>query len=1152
MIHHRGFCHDVEALHFKVVALCVVFWLTTFGPCLTGYDEYGSYKNDLSSGSEDVLVRVQTSVPNLNLESICRRADLFCFPSTLSVFFSDSHSTEANVSGFSGVKADDTVRVGTMQPMDPMDDGLSSANRANFQLLDGNIVSCSLESKGRARDSDGEKDTSFVRIKSNHVNDFSSQNVQISHPLLDWGQKHLHFPSLAYLTVENRHKSSVLNVFEPYSTNTQFYPCNYSEINIRPGEIASLCFVFLPKRLGLSSAHLILQTSSGGFLVQAQGFAVQPPYMLQSSLGSSPWVISLSNPSQEVLHLKEVSAVMSFSSGNVFYLINGVCSMIDHTGSSEISVNEWLDVKIGQLSQPVMAIRPQKMWHVGANHNEPILEVEFPYRSQINVFGSFCVQLLNNASRDNLDTIIFEAEFGGKSGSYDLETRLSISLDVLMPCDANGTTGVSLLVENDGPDLLTLVKINTVGENTKSLQTKYVEGLILFPHTVTQVAMVTYTPNLHMNLNCKLVVHTNKSNAPELEIPCSEIASLCSQSHSYARYEVLNNNNESRSSNVHVRPPLELKATEMTESDESVLGNWRSQGTESGMSVLDDHEIIFPVVLIGTHHSKWIKVINPSDQPVAMQLLLNSGEIINECRESDDFFQTSSSYTLVLNSHTTPSRHGFSIPHNALTEAYVHPHGKTVLGPIVFHPSGRCAWKSSALVRNNLSGVEWLSLHGSGGFVSLILHDGSDPVHTIELKHDYDQPFMKVLFAKNTGDLPLKVNKITVSGTKCELDGFVVGNCKGFALQPGESQKIIISYHAEICAETVLRDLELGMVGGILVVPIKVSLPKLTLAICKRSLFWIKLKKFVLAVLVCILLIFMASSCMFSVIIRDGNLSETHSSDVCLKPDTANKVVAPPSSPPSPPPSSALELKSMAVESPKLANKVVASALLSPSPSPSSTLELKSVAVESPKSANKVVASALSSPSSPLELTMAVESPKPETLTVKTGKDKARRRKKKRGSGAGLTGYFDGLSSHSSNSTPSSPLSPVKCYTPKRSSELSPNQGIRARSPFSHGGSNSVLPVKEKPSASPKTTGPFAWASGAEGKAVKLEENSGSDARFKYNIWDYHLQLRDSGLFEVGPVMPIMAKDDNFDSFFEISPQELFTISLAESFKQND
>lgn len=521
---------------------------------------------------------------------------------------------------------------------------------------------------------------------------------------------------------------------------------------------------------------------------------------------------------------------------------------------------------------------------------------------------------------------------------------------------------------------------------------------------------------------------------------------------------------------------LVLKATEMTKADESVLGNWRSQGTQIGMSVLDDHEIMFPMVHIGDHQSKWIRVVNPSEQPVVMQLLLNSGEIINECHGSDEILQPSSSYNLVLNNHMTPMRYGFSIAQNALTEAYVHPHGIAVLGPIVFHPSNRCTWKSSALVRNNLSGVEWLSLRGLGGSVSLILLDGSDPVHTIELKHNYGKPFMKVLFAKNTGDLPLKVNGITVSGTKCELHGFAVSNSKGFALQPGESRRIIISYRSDMCAEMVRRDLELTMAGGILVVPIEVSLPTQTLPTCKTLLFWIRFKKLIPAVLVSLFLILMVCSCTVSFTIRSGNLCKINSADILLKPETMEKVVT----------------------------------------SSSST-------------------------------TMVVDTSKPESLTVKTGKDKARRRRKKKSSGLGISGLYEVSSSHSSNSAPPSPLAPALSPLPRRSPELSPSKDVRATSPINHGNTSADLPPKEKPCAPTKTHTPSTRVPEAERNAVQREENSGSDDRFKYNIWDYHLQLHRPGSSEVGSVMPTDFKDNRFSSFFERSPEELFKTSQADT-----
>ncbi|KAI3669851.1 hypothetical protein L6452_41295 [Arctium lappa] len=1127
MFYHRGVCHDIEALHLKVVALCALFCLSAFGPCTmtgtqnpVGYDEYGSYRNDLNSDSEDVLIgdgrkRItpQSSISKLNLENICKRSDLFCFPSTLSGFFADFRSSEANVSGFSGVNTDETVNLGSMEAMNNLS---WSSDSGKFRLLSGSVVSCSLELKEIDNSDQNEtpscKRSSLdwktsgvnqkeesVRIKSNPMDDFSSLNVHISHSLLDWGQKYLHFPSLAFLTVENRHNHSVLNVFEPYSTDAQFYPCNYSEIKLGPGEVASICFVFLPKSLGFSSAHLILQTSSGGFLIQAQGFAIEPPYVIQSSVGlnyssSGKWsnIISLFNPSDKVLHLKEVTAWVSFSSGSISYSVKAICSQMDHKGSSEFSVKEWLDVKIGEIGQSVIAIRPQNTWTVGSNSNEPILELEFPNHPQANIFASFCGQLLNG-SRDNLDTIILEAELGGKSGFYDLNALL----DVLIPCDANGTTSVSLLLQNNGPGLLTVVKIRAVGENSESLQTKYVEGLMLFPHSVTQVAMVTYTPDSHMNLDCKLVVETNKSDAPELVISCSDIARLCSRSNSYVGYGhhdgVLNYDDaETTSSNGHVQPPMEKKATEVRKADESVLGNWISQGTENGMSVLNDDEIIFPLVHVGSHQSKWISVVNPSDQPVVMQLLLNSGEIINECRGSDEILQPSSSYTLVLNGHATPSRYGFSIAANALTEAYVHPHGKAVLGPIVFRPSSRCTWRSSALVRNNLSGVEWVPLRGSGGLLSLLLLDGSDPVRNIKLKHNLPSsidPSMKAVFAKNTGDLPLEVGRISVSGTKCGSDGFLVDSCDGFSLQPGESRKLVISYRADFCAAIVRRELELVMAGGMLIVPMEVGLSTPLLTICKRSLIWTRFKKFFLAILVSILLISMASSCSFSFTIRGRSLSkyDERSSDVCSKPE--------------------------------------------------------------PETGKEVTSSSLSSSS--LSKCMVVEASKPENLTVKTGKEKARRRKKKRGSGsgAGLMGQFEVLSSQSSNSTPSSPLSPASSSTPKRSSELSPN--VRARNPFKN---SVVLPPQDKPPAPAKTFGPRSRAPGAERKAVKPEEGSRSEAPFTYNIWDDHLQLRVpvAGSLEVC-VMPTIAEEDNFGSLFAISPQELFQ-SVAETvrFKQDD
>ncbi|XP_039001076.1 uncharacterized protein LOC120127157 [Hibiscus syriacus] len=239
--------------------------------------------------------------------------------------------------------------------------------------------------------------------------------------------------------------------------------------------------------------------------------------------------------------------------------------------------------------------------------------------------------------------------------------------------------------------------------------------------------------------------------------------------------------------------------TKAAEADELVLQNWKTQGTSGDMTVLDDNELLFPMIQVGSHFSKWITVTNPSKQPVIMQLILNSGEIVDECRSQDDFIKLRSG-SLVQNSSIAPIRFGFSMAENALTEAYVQPYGRASFRPILFHLSNRCGWRSSALIRNNLSGVEWLPLGEFGGSVSLVLFEGSDPIQSVEfnlslptslnispLKMFFNMdettyactlPFSKELYAKNTGDLPLEVRSIEVSGTECVVDGFMVHSCK--------------------------------------------------------------------------------------------------------------------------------------------------------------------------------------------------------------------------------------------------------------------------------------------------------------------------------------------------------------------------------------
>nr|GMD58657.1 transmembrane protein 131 homolog isoform X3 [Ipomoea batatas] len=1026
----------------------------------------------------------QVSAPQLSLGTACPNANLFCFPSTLPGFLPKKEGSELTVDGLSLVKSD-------KEPMQS-DGGSANITRMSdfgiFRLLGGRSISCSLNyhegrnpllcyrpgSSGKTSLSSCSRplDDSSKNLKAKQVDDsirlkFSGSslpNIEVSPPLLEWEESFLYFPSLAFVMVMNTHKHSSLHVYEPYSTNSQFYPCNSSEILLAPGEAASVCFVFLPTSLGLSSAQLVLQTNFGGFLVRAKGFAVESPYGIQpvtldvSSSGRWRKNISLFNPFDEALHVEEVISWTSVSMGNASNLMKTVCSINNAEDSSDVSLlnaKQWLEITNGGVGFPLVAMRPHGNWVVGPQKSETIMELDFSWDSEAKIFGALCVQLLRS-SQNNIDTVIIplEAELTKKPSHDDHQNIISLSLDTVMPCSYSGTVFLALIVHNYSPHVLGIVKIGREGDNSKHFQIKYMKGLVIFPHTATQVALVSYlgfdspSQSPEIDMSCKIVVSTNGSRNSQVEIPCKDIVSVCTREKLVysSRHGQISEEGESVNIRASSLDNNDSQASVAAEADEAILMNWKSQATASDMSVLDEREVVFPVIEVGHFCSEWITVKNPSPQPVLMQLILNSAEIIDECRTPERHMRASSSNTFLHNISLAPTRYGFSIAENAVTEVLVHPFDRASLGPVWFHPGSQCRWQSSALIRNNLSGVEWVSLSGFGGSLLMVLVEKSEPIQSLDFKMNLppalnssfpgsnemdgkplgcSQLLSKEVYAKNIGDLPLKVKRIEISGTQCQLDGFVVNSCEGFSLAPGESKKLVVSYQTDFSVATIQRDLELALTTGILVIPMKATLPMYMLSICKKS-FLARLRKsfltMVLVAFVLFIIIFLRAGKAALAMFIQENLYKAattplvHEKDTTL-PDTQTKSV---------PPSNSLAIGS------------------------SDTQETPRIGGD---------------------------------LRVKVGNEKGRRRRKNKKS-SGVSGLFDVSSSHSGNSTPSSPLSPVSTSTPKRLWPQSPDsdQSVRVTSPFVHvskcenkkpGASKklAIAPVM-LPSATRSSTGP--------------------------------------------------------------------------------
>lgn len=580
------------------------------------YDACMSYKPNVEDGFSGDLSSgfvLENAVPRQSLDSVCSHTDLFCFPPRLWGFLFEEKNAQSQVEEVSGVQSDVALPIGS----DENTNISRSSDSCIFKFLGGRTVSCYLSYQEcyselpcscirRNREngvSFGEgplSDDKYKKLKpkaedetdSFNILGGSSPHVEINPPLLDWGEKYLYFPSLAFLNVKNTHRDRAVTVFEPYGTNFQFYPCNFSETLLAPGETASICFVFLPTWLGISTAQFVLQTSSGGFLVQAKGFAVESPYRIQplvgldiSSSGMRSKNLSLYNPYNEALHVEEVTIWTSISSGDNTHYAKAICNMNKGEDSNNnfslLGVKEWLDVKGDEVGIPLLAIRPHRNWEIDPDKTETIIELDFPSHTGGEIFGAFSLQLLRS-SKGKADTIIvpLKAELGKTSAHSELTDPLSLSIQTVEPCATDGTSVVALSVRNDSPYIFSIVKVSEAGENIKPFRIRYVEGLILFPGTVTEVAMVTYSsPSVQlldplvqaheMSMNCKLLVSTNDSRASEIEVACRDVVSLCSggkydssigqEEHSD---EVLRGNTRAISSSSSMRSPLEIKVLE--------------------------------------------------------------------------------------------------------------------------------------------------------------------------------------------------------------------------------------------------------------------------------------------------------------------------------------------------------------------------------------------------------------------------------------------------------------------------------------------------------------------------------------------------------------------------------------------------------------
>ncbi|XP_021714276.1 uncharacterized protein LOC110682278 [Chenopodium quinoa] len=1020
-------------------------------------DACGSYSRYLSlnHGSGD-----QKMVP-LNDGDGCR-SELLHFFSINSGFWSEAQCLKPGDLDINRIDSEAALHRQSIRS----DGSISgSSDGVVFRLSDGGSVNCSLNFLEFGHDkltsivngADqtvlsscsghllGQKEKSFslwnIDVEKYTSSDSSSPCVSISPSKLNWGQNYLYHLSVASLTLMNTCNERGLKVYKPFTTDSQFFPFNFSEVVLGPGEVTSLSFVYLPNELGLSSAEVILPTSLGGFLVVAKGSAIESPYKLIPLVGldtsSGEWLsrkLSISNPFDETIDLEEVTLLLSVFESSGSLLIESICRKQNPKGFSKFSFSsdKLLNGDTEQSDSIIMTVRPLANWLISPHKSQSVLEMAFSSDSERKVVGAICMELFRPL-KDEKDMLVipFETELKKTEPWKDTTSSLSVSMEAVGLCDTSETT-ISVSVRNRALTLLKIVKINEAVDSRKILKIKYLEGLLLFPGSTSQVAIVTYkSSNMEydsfleipgVSTSCKLEILVNDSTSPLIEVPCLNIFAVCPRQQRRSSSHISDIADLSNRKVPLTNPektPILTKALDGAVKDDFFHEEWRTQSSMSGLYLLDNHELLFPLLPVGKYYDKSITVRNPSQQPVVVQLILNSIETVDNCKTCYGHQQKPSASSSTCNDSTRMSMCGFSVADGTVTEAFLHPNGTASLGPIYFHPSDRCEWKSSAFIRSNLSGLEILSLHGSGGSFSLVLLEGSEHVQRLDFTMNYPlnisnnedaksacrKPLLKKVFAFNAGDYPVNVKRIDVSGRECGLDGFVVHNCQGFSLKPGESLELGLSYQPDLSGPVVQRELELILDAGILVIPMQASIPPNSLNVCVDSFFWSPVKC-CLAIGFVIILLSLSRFKMPSETMDSSIEGEKRSIPVVRLTDKSSSTV------------------SISKENRK-------------GTKPAKTGRVKQVIIA--EHTDRFVACRAENTPLSEHTNRAVknackpEVAQPDSLTIKTRKEKRRRSRKRHA-------LIEVSSSQSGNSTPSSPLSPITTLSPPETCSPSPKK----------------------------------------------------------------------------------------------------------------
>ena len=132
------------------------------------------------------------------------------------------------------------------------------------------------------------------------------------------------------------------------------------------------------------------------------------------------------------------------------------------------------------------------------------------------------------------------------------------------------------------------------------------------------------------------------------------------------------------------------------------------------------------------------------------------------------------------------------------------PHQKSLIGPIIFHPFESSISNATLIIKNNLTIIYPIKIKGEGGkgeaffynnkkvknikFIenNKLIIDIDNNTYNNEIKNKQNY-IIRTFTLSNKGNLPLKINNITINNKPCESYRLKILQCEHIYLNPGEN-----------------------------------------------------------------------------------------------------------------------------------------------------------------------------------------------------------------------------------------------------------------------------------------------------------------------------------------------------------------------------